>query len=160
MKKFEYKIPNGYVIRSFERVLDAITAEKWLTSKRQRRFATATRLENGRIKLTGHRVVCPHCRTFTPAYARNLVERHVRLHLPGRKPQRFVKNWIESGAPEIFFNKPTRPDLLGTFRCGACGFTSEPKSREELVEIETEEGKILLRTTTPGISSLCLHPFS
>lgn len=66
-----FTIPDGFLIIHREQTVDIATAEKWLCTKRQRKYTSALRVGDSAI-LKKDLIKCPYCGRETPAYVRFL----------------------------------------------------------------------------------------
>lgn len=66
-----FTIPDGFLIIHREQTVDIATAEKWLCTKRQRKYTSALRVGDSAI-LKKDFIKCPYCGRETPTYVRFL----------------------------------------------------------------------------------------
>lgn len=148
---FELALPNGYEIHEYCQKTDVKTAEKILTSRKQRKITAAAR-DGLNAEIYSHKIVCPHCSFSLPAYPRYL-EGHFQPLRKGRAPvsKKEIEKWAsmqvsffdeEEGG--ICLNLPTYQN--GEFTCPNCHKKSKNSKSFRKMSVCLQDKKITVKS--------------
>jgi len=165
MKYQELLIPDGYTIIESKTEYDVDDAVAILSGRGCLRVTEARRLEENRATLATHRLVCPHCRTSIPAYARFLQSYFEILEpIPAKVPPKTVAAW--GGIQRSLWNDSEETLVLNpvyrprdSYICPHCSQMSKPARGSVPVIITNTSKCVTLSCFTTDIGELFRLPW-
>lgn len=161
----EWLIPDGFIIEEFRKNYDIDDAVSFLSGRGGNRITEARRVKDSRAELVGHRLVCPHCRSVVPAYARYLQRLFGDSGRGIGKPSR---NDIEAwgGAQSSFWEDPDEILMINPvyipykqYTCPNCQQTSMPSRDVIPVWISNDRKRVTVACSTADFGELIRIPW-
>ena len=164
MSEAHFVLRNGILLKEDRRVVNIDKAVEILSSKKQKRYTSAVRRDEGDAILVSHYYECPHCRNRVPAYPRytnGLFNENKRIRDKVERDK--VHKWgqrqisiFDNENSEIFFNAVVE-NKLG-YRCPECNGTVYAIDCEREVTVTCRRGKISVTTEIISFAELASFP--